>query len=90
MATFFQVFLMNRTIAFILPTIIALTLIQGCGESGPKFLNLNGKVTVDGKPVTFAELNITPLAETKNAGRRTITYVIAGEYRTAQTGGVSP
>jgi hypothetical protein len=51
--------LYRRTVAALGMTTMLLV-ISGCAESGPKLVPVSGKVTIDGKPLTYGYIRFTP------------------------------
>jgi predicted small lipoprotein YifL len=45
----------------------------GCGESGPKLVPVEGRVTLDGKPVSEMLINFHPLGNTYGTGANAMT-----------------
>jgi hypothetical protein len=60
----------------------------GC-NSGLRFYEVHGVVTVNGKPVEYAEMHIHPLSETANRGRTVFVHIVNGKYDTRRMGGVA-
>ncbi|WP_437207005.1 hypothetical protein [Planctomicrobium sp. SH664] len=64
---------------FLLWGLLALCL-SGCGGEKLKFYDVHGSVTLDGKPVRYAEMHIDPSSEDANSGRTVHVKVINGQY----------
>lgn len=61
--------------------IAALALVEGCGREaeGPKTVPVNGKVTMEGEPVSGATVTLTPTASGSGAPAQAVTND-AGEF----------
>ena len=59
--------------------------LAGCG-SGLKFYGAHGVVTLNGKPVEYAEMHIHPTSEGANRGRTLNVRIVNGRYDTRPTG----
>jgi hypothetical protein len=57
----------------------------GC-NSGLKFYKVHGVITLNGKPVEYAEMHIHPASEGPNRGRTMHVRIVDGKYDTRPTG----
>ncbi len=55
--------------------------ITGCSSDGLSFYHVDGKITFNGQPVTFAEIHIDPTGE-GNSGRTVVCRAIDGVFKT--------
>jgi hypothetical protein len=60
----------------------------GC-HSGLKFYGVRGTVTLDGKPVEYAEMHIHPSSDNPNRGRTLLVVIVNGKYDTRPLGGMA-
>lgn len=65
----------------------AILWLAGC-NSGVSYYGVYGTMTLNGKPVDYAEMHVRPLTEVANRGRTVFVYVINGKYDTREIGGV--
>jgi hypothetical protein len=66
--------------------LLAVVLAVGC-DSGPKRVDVRGKVTFDGKPVPEGEIRFIPVGP--NAGPAAGGSIVQGKYEVGGKGGVS-
>ena len=59
---------------------------SGC-KSGPTYYGVRGLITLNGKPVEYAEMHIHPTSEGANRGRTIHVQVVNGRYDTRPFGG---
>ena len=59
--------------------------LAGC-HSGLKFYGVHGVITLNGKPVEYAEMHIHPSSEDANRGRTMHVQIVGGKYDTRPTG----
>jgi hypothetical protein len=69
---------------------VACFVLAGCGEAGPKRATLRGKVTFEGKPVTYGVMNFAPDFQKGNRGVFGTAEIHDGEYETSPDYGPSP
>jgi len=73
------------------PDLLMLVLIcclAGCGQKGPRRYDVQGTVTLDGKPVPAGEVQFEPDAQQGNRGPQSRAKIQDGKYRTP--GGKGP
>ena len=74
---------------FALFTLIGMSSIWGCGGAdGPARFRFSGTVSVDGQPVPFGEVIISPDASKKNSGPQGRASIKDGKFDTATAGGM--
>lgn len=62
--------------------------VLGCGgESGPPRMRLSGAAKLDGQPIVFGDVVLTPDARKGNSGTQGIAPIRDGKFDTAWTGG---
>jgi hypothetical protein len=66
---------------------LALGLVLGCGDSGPKRNRVSGKITFKGEPIPYGDVTITPDDAKKNSGAQGIANIRGGVYDTSAAGG---
>jgi len=47
---------------------LAMVTLSGCGDSGPELVPITGKVSLDGEPVAFKSLTLSPIEGTAGHG----------------------
>jgi hypothetical protein len=57
-----------------------LVVVAGCGSGGLSFYNVSGEMTLDGKPIEYAEMHINPTSE-GDSGRTVAGRVINGQIK---------
>lgn len=78
---------MIRRVVFLLPLGLAFAL--GCGGAdGPPRFRFSGTVSLDGQPVPFGEVIISPDASRKNSGPQGKATIKDGRFDTAGAGGM--
>lgn len=78
---------MNRRLACLM--LVGMSSIWGCGGGdGPARFRLSGTVSVDGQPVPFGEVIISPDGSKKNSGPQGRAPIKDGKFDTAAAGGM--
>ncbi len=67
--------------------LLAALALAGCSEGGQARNRVQGAITVDGKPIPFGDIVITPDGAKKNAGAQGLAPIRAGRYDTGAAGG---
>jgi hypothetical protein len=67
---------------------LAVALVAGCSDSGPKRYDVSGSVTLEGRPIPFGEVVFTPDGAKKNSGPQGIAKIQDGKYDTRLPGGL--
>lgn len=67
--------------------LLALGVVLGCGDQGPKRNRVSGKVTFEGKAIPYGEVLFTPDGAMKNSGAQGIAPIRDGKYDTSADGG---
>ncbi len=67
--------------------ILAIAFFSGCSEKGTSRLSLNGEVKLDGQPIPFGEVLLTPDGAKGNSGPQGIAPIADGKYNTNTAGG---
>lgn len=70
--------------------LVACVALAGCGESQPERANLRGKVTFEGKPVSYGIMNFGPDIQKGNKGTFGTAEIHDGEYETSPDYGPTP
>jgi hypothetical protein len=78
---------MNRLVPLALVCLVA-SISVGCGENGPQRYQLSGKVSMDGVPIPYGEIIITPDASKKNSGPQGRAPIVNGVFDTAASDGL--
>jgi len=65
--------------------VLASVCLAGC-NSGLKFYRVHGVITLNGRPVEYAEMHIHPTSEGPNRGRTMHVQIVDGKYDTRPTG----
>jgi hypothetical protein len=67
--------------------LIIVSLIAGCGESGPSLAPVSGRVTLDGQPLKFANISFQPEGKSAGVGRTDADGHYELMYKRGQMGG---
>lgn len=72
---------MTRLALFVF--VLSCGLLPGCGDSGPKRFRFSGTVALDGKPIPYGEIVLTPDGTKKNTGPQGIAPIVDGKFDTS-------
>lgn len=67
--------------------VLALLVVGGCSESGPKEYRVTGEAKVDGQPIPHGDVLFTPDGAAGNSGPQGIATIKDGKYDTSASDG---